>query len=39
MPYKKESIMRIAIACSLVLGAVTFVPREAAAQFAEKKKC
>jgi glc operon protein GlcG len=29
--------MRIAIACSLVLGALTLPPRDAAAQFAEKK--
>lgn len=29
--------MRIAIACSLVLGALTVLPRDAAAQFAEKK--
>src|SRR5260370_14703933 len=29
--------MRIALACSLVFGAVALLPQEAAAQFAEKK--
>jgi glc operon protein GlcG len=36
-PHTKESIMRIAIACGLVLGAVVSLTQASAAQFGEKK--